>query len=168
MLGISDDTEKRNSRKRKKRGVSFNEDEEIINPEDVDPSIGRFRNLIQTTVIPSSLQKRARIEQATHAQDLKLAKHLHPSAIIPHLYQDIPPETNSGALASSMNMYSSLSSRLGMVLPNPAPDVDLGQNYVQAAPYVPVQSQSTDSLEPKKKKYAKEAWPGKKPAPALF
>lgn len=168
MLGITDDTEKRTSRKRKKRGVSFNEDEEIINPEDVDPSIGRFRNLIQTTVIPSSLQKRARIEQAAHAQDLKLAKHLHPSAIIPHLYQDIPPETNSSGMASSMNMYSSLSSRLGMVLPNPAPDVDLGQNYVQSTPYVPVQSQSTDSLEPKKKKYAKEAWPGKKPAPALF
>lgn len=168
MLGITDDTEKRNSRKRKKRGVSFNEDEEIINPEDVDPSIGRFRNLIQTTIIPSSLQKRARFtEPSSHSTDLKLAKHLHPSAIIPHLYQDLPPESNSGGITSSMNMYSSLSSRLGMVLPNPAPDVDIGQNYVQTTPYVP-QPQSTDNLEPKKKKYAKEAWPGKKPAPALF
>lgn len=169
MLGISDDTEKRNNRKRKKRGVSFNEDEEIINPEDVDPSIGRFRNLIQTTVIPTSLTKRARYsEQASNSTEYKLAKHLHPSAIIPHLYQDLPPESNSGTLPSSMNMYSSLSSRLGMVLPNPAPDVDMGQNYVQNTPYVPVQSQSIDNMEPKKKKYAKEAWPGKKPAPALF
>lgn len=170
MLGITDDSEKRNNnRKRKKRGVSFNEDEEIINPEDVDPSIGRFRNLIQTTVIPTA-QKRARLSDVVgvNSADLKLAKHLHPSSIIPHLYQDLPPETNTGGVSSSMNIYSSLSSRLGMVLPNPAPEVDLGQSYPQAAPYVPVQSQSVDSLEPKKKKYAKEAWPGKKPAAALF
>ncbi|GLV36236.1 Nuclear inhibitor of Protein phosphatase 1 [Carabus blaptoides fortunei] len=170
MLGITDDSEKRNNnRKRKKRGVSFNEDEEIINPEDVDPSIGRFRNLIQTTVIPTA-QKRARLSDmvGVNSADLKLAKHLHPSSIIPHLYQDLPPETNNGGVSSSMNIYSSLSSRLGMVLPNPAPEVDLGQSYPQAAPYVPVQSQSVDNLEPKKKKYAKEAWPGKKPAAALF
>lgn len=170
MLGISDDAEKRNNaRKRKKRGVSFNEDEEIINPEDVDPSIGRFRNLIQTTVIPTT-QKRIRLSDSmgVNSTDLKLAKHLHPSSIMPHLYQDLPPETNAGGVSSSMNIYSSLSSRLGMVLPNPAPDVDLGQAYAHQAPYVPVQAQGADSLEPKKKKYAKEAWPGKKPTAALF
>lgn len=169
MLGINDDTEKRNNRKRKKKGVTFNEDEQIINPEDIDPSIGRFRNLIQTTVIPSNLQKRARLsDQSSHNADLKLAKNLHPSAIMPHLYQDLPPETNSGGLNPNMTMYSSLSSRLGMVLPNPAPDVNLETNFVQSAPYVPQPNQSSDNLEPKKKKYAKEAWPGKKPAPALF
>ena len=37
--------------KRRKKAVSFCEDEFIINPEDIDPSIGRFRNMISTTVI---------------------------------------------------------------------------------------------------------------------
>lgn len=168
MLGITDDAEKRNNnRKRKKRGVSFNEDEEIINPEDVDPSIGRFRNLIQTRVIPTTQKRQRLAESVVSSADLKLAKQLHPSSIMPHLYQDLPPETNAGGITSSMNIYSSLSSRLGMVLPNPAPEVDLGQAYAQNAPYVP-QTQGGDSLEPKKKKYAKEAWPGKKPTAALF
>lgn len=81
---------------------------------------------------------------------------------MPELYQDLPPES------SSVNMYSSLSSRLGMVLPNPAPDVDMGQEFAQPTPFVPPTQSAADSLEPKKKKYAKEAWPGKKPAPALL
>ena len=37
--------------KGKKKEVSFNEEEDIINPEDVDPSIGRFRNMVQTTIV---------------------------------------------------------------------------------------------------------------------
>lgn len=53
MLGIPDEV-KRPGSKRKNKSVTFNDDEEIINPEDVDPSVGRFRNLVQTTVIPSS------------------------------------------------------------------------------------------------------------------
>uniref|UniRef100_A0A183J193 FHA domain-containing protein n=1 Tax=Soboliphyme baturini TaxID=241478 RepID=A0A183J193_9BILA len=31
--------------------VSFNDEEEIINPEDIDPTIGRFRNLVETALI---------------------------------------------------------------------------------------------------------------------
>ena len=52
MLGIPDEEPFR--RKRKIGSVSFNDEEEIINPEDVDPSVGRFRNLVQSTVIPSA------------------------------------------------------------------------------------------------------------------
>jgi nuclear inhibitor of protein phosphatase 1 len=56
MLGIGEDGEAApRNRKRKKRGVTFNEEEEIINPEDVDPSVGRFRNLVHTTVIPTKV-----------------------------------------------------------------------------------------------------------------
>ena len=53
MLGIAeDDANGRNgNRKRKKRSITFNEEEEVINPEDIDPSVGRFRNLVQSTVI---------------------------------------------------------------------------------------------------------------------
>ena len=42
--------------KKKKKMVSFCEEEDVINPEDVDPSVGRFRNMIQTTlVIPNKV-----------------------------------------------------------------------------------------------------------------
>lgn len=61
MLGITDDVKmkKNKNSKRKRRNVTFNDEECIINPEDVDPAVGRFRNLIQTTVIPT---KRSRID----------------------------------------------------------------------------------------------------------
>lgn len=55
MLGITDDEIHKPTRKRKKKGITFNDDEEVINPEDVDPSVGRFRNLVQTTVVPSKV-----------------------------------------------------------------------------------------------------------------
>ena len=42
-------------RKRRVAHVRFNEEEDIINPEDIDPSVGRFRNLVQTTVIPKKV-----------------------------------------------------------------------------------------------------------------
>lgn len=115
MLGINDDAEKRNkNRKRKRIAVSFNEDEEIINPEDVDPNIGRFRNLIQTTVIPST-NKRSRLGNAlgvphqTNA-DFKIPKVLnHPQH---DLYNDLPPETQAAASVNNISsIYSSLSSR---------------------------------------------------------
>jgi nuclear inhibitor of protein phosphatase 1 len=41
---------------RKKKVVSFCEDEDVINPEDIDPSVGRFRNMVQTTIfIPNKV-----------------------------------------------------------------------------------------------------------------
>lgn len=112
MLGISDDIEKRNkSRKRKKNAVSFNEDEEIINPEDIDPSIGRFRNLIQTTVVPAA-NKRARLGESLgvpHNVEFKVPKVLHHPQH--DLYNDLPPETHTSGVSNMSNIYSSLSSR---------------------------------------------------------
>lgn len=169
MLGISDDVEKRNkSRKRKRNCVSFNEDEEIINPEDIDPSIGRFRNLIQTTVVPTS-NKRLKLTDSLgmshhNLQEFKVPKVLHHPQH--DLYNDLPPETQTSSVSNMSSIYSSLSSRLGMVLPNPAPDVDMGMP--NPTPFVPQQVQVSDSMEPKKKKYAKEAWPGKKPVQTLL
>lgn len=173
MLGISDDSEKRaTNRKRKRQCVSFNEDEEIINPEDIDPNIGRFRNLIQTTVIPTS-SKRAKIAESIGIQNSefrmpKPLSHAHQTATTPDLYNDLPPESHGVNSSGSLNIYSSLSSRLGMVLPNPAPDVDMGTTFPNPTPFVPQQVQAVDSMEPKKKKYAKEAWPGKKPIQTLL
>lgn len=173
MLGITDDSEKRTTnRKRKRQNVSFNEDEEIINPEDIDPNIGRFRNLIQTTIIPTS-SKRAKIAESIGIQsnEFRIPKplsHDHHISTPPDLYIDLPPESHGSNSAGSLNIYTSLSSRLGIVLPNPAPDVDIGTTYLNPTPFIPQQVQATDSLEPKKKKYAKEAWPGKKPIQTLL
>lgn len=173
MLGITDDTEKRTTnRKRKRQCVSFNEDEEIINPEDIDPNIGRFRNLVQTTVIPTS-SKRAKIAESIGIQssEFRMPKPLHnvhqTTGGTPDLYNDLPPESHGGS-SGNLNIYSSLSSRLGIVLPNPAPDVDMGTTFSNPSPFVPQQAQAADSMEPKKKKYAKEAWPGKKPIQTLL
>ena len=53
MLGIADDDSngKNVGGKRKKRSITFNDEEEVINPEDIDPSVGRFRNLVHTSLI---------------------------------------------------------------------------------------------------------------------
>ena len=47
-IGIPDD---KRTKPRKIR-ITFNEEEIIINPEDVDPSVGRFRNMVESTIIP--------------------------------------------------------------------------------------------------------------------
>lgn len=38
-----------------RHSVHFNDTEDVINPEDVDPSVGRFRNLVQETFIPNKV-----------------------------------------------------------------------------------------------------------------
>ena len=35
----------------KRKSVSFNEEEDVINPEDVDPSVGKCRTMIQSTIV---------------------------------------------------------------------------------------------------------------------
>lgn len=68
---------------------------------------------------------------------------------------------------------SALASRLGLALPNPAPEVEmtpapLPQSVMpgQGGPLAAAAAEL--SHEPKKKKYAKEAWPGKKLMPTLL
>ncbi|XP_011313970.1 nuclear inhibitor of protein phosphatase 1 isoform X2 [Fopius arisanus] len=173
MLGITDDDPHKLNRKRKKKGITFNEDEEVINPEDVDPSVGRFRNLVQTTIIPS---KRMRLEGGLisfHDEPHHRLKSLQPSSTVSQLYHDLPPEqyTPSAPSNSFSTALTSLTSRLGIALPNPAPEVDMASSEVQADVHPITESPVPNepfSLEPKKKKYAKEAWPGKKPLPTLL
>lgn len=123
MLGISDDQDKRGNRKRKRQTVSFNEDEEIINPEDIDPSIGRFRNLIHTTVVPASAKRPKFVDNiGLSVTEFKVPKTLHHAT--PDLYNDLPPEAHTNPSSSNMNIYSSLSSRLGNVV------VDVVKDYI--------------------------------------
>ncbi|KAH8290589.1 hypothetical protein KR054_004222, partial [Drosophila jambulina] len=214
MLGIDDDTNmrKQNALKqgRRSRNVTFNDEEIIINPEDVDPNVGRFRNLVQTTVVPA---KRARFDvnhmgihtgsslssaNAAHVhqlfqQSLADMKHqnqhireMPPPHAVPHsptnsLYQGIPAEAHGKGDLEPISPLS-IGSKLGLLLPNPAPEVlpvfdealeptsSLAQKLAVANAnvrrYVEDPHDSSgegDALCPQKKKYAKEAWPGRKP-----
>ena len=78
--------------------------------------------------------------------------------------------------SSSYGLYSSSlsSSKLGLALPNPAPEIEMAAPQVpqmappSAMPPISHELQFEDPDEPRKKKYAKEAWPGKKPTPSLL
>lgn len=182
MLGIPDEDKRSKGLKRKKKGVIFNEEEEIINPEDIDPSIGRFRNLVQTTVIPSSNNKVLifianffLLLVLTHIllfQRPKMDSGLVPShPAVKHyiartsvsLYDDLPPDSYGSV---STPFFTTLSSKLDLPLPNPAPDIEPAEEPVlhplQISHQIPPPPPMDISDEPKKKKYAKEAWPGKK------
>ncbi|CAL4149925.1 unnamed protein product, partial [Meganyctiphanes norvegica] len=170
MLGISEDDQKQR-RKRHKYNVSFKDEEDVINPEDVDPSVGRFRNLVQTTVVPTK-KRRLDISGLVTAHSGVHNDHhkRHNNHIHRHdgLYGDLPPEQHPHSIHGHSMFSSLLSSKLGLPLPNPAPEVELAPPE-PAAPEVPAHLQvAVDHDEPKKKKYAKEAWPGKKPTPSLL
>jgi nuclear inhibitor of protein phosphatase 1 len=172
MMGIAKDDNY--VKKRRKIRITFNEDEEVINPEDVDPTIGRFRNMVSTMVIPN---KRQKVETGfgLSSSPPDSAKRHHHSVQSPGgggvysvprqgLYDDV--ETAAGFSAT-------LSSTLGLSLPNPAPDIDMGAANTgiavgRAMADGLMRGEIVDPDEPKKKKYAKEAWPGRKPGPALF
>ncbi|XP_009079195.1 PREDICTED: nuclear inhibitor of protein phosphatase 1-like, partial [Acanthisitta chloris] len=61
---------------------------------------------------------------------------------------------------------------LPMPYPNLAPDVDLTPVVPSTVSMTPAPNPAVFNPEavnePKKKKYAKEAWPGKKPTPSLL
>ncbi|XP_022092647.1 nuclear inhibitor of protein phosphatase 1-like [Acanthaster planci] len=166
-------------RKRKNSGkVSFSEDDEIINPEDIDPSVGRFRNLVQTSVVP--VKKRRSEESASISAANDVVRRLQGLHYGPSLYADLPgaggepisPTTPTTPSTPPVGMLGS--STLGLMhAPNLAPDVDMAPPVQEVAPtsapmLQPHISSMGGDLLPKKKKYAKEAWPGKKPTPSLL
>ncbi|KPP56637.1 nuclear inhibitor of protein phosphatase 1-like [Scleropages formosus] len=162
----------RPKRKRRSSRVTFSEEEEIINPEDVDPSVGRFRNMVQTAVIP--LKRKKAEGQGRLGLEDAVARRMQN---LPHsggLYGDLPPISHEGSAHSTgAQTGTTIIGGLPLPFPNPAPDVDLTHNAAQPpptlnpapapGPYVP-----EPLNEPRKKKYAKEAWPGKKPTPSLL
>lgn len=110
------------------------------------------------------------------SEDHNPLKHMQPTSTTPQLYHDLPPEQFTPSSMSSINPFStaltSLTSRLGIALPNPAPEVEMTPNQIQTeVQHVQEHMPGTTeprAMEPKKKKYAKEAWPGKKPIPTLL
>jgi nuclear inhibitor of protein phosphatase 1 len=82
--------------------------------------------------------------------------------------------SSSVAGNSPLLFSSALASRLGLALPNPAPEVEMASAplppSVMPGHGGPLAAAAAAELshEPRKKKYAKEAWPGKKPMPTLL
>lgn len=149
--------------KKKLVHVSFSLDEEIINPEDIDPSVGRFRNMVSTAFIPNKKMRSDSQAPITHAEQAarRLQPHLHANE---DLYGNMP-HPNEGVSPFA----TALPGKLGFALPNPAPDVertDIKPPPVVTAPVKLVPPGMED--EPQKKKYAKEAWPGKRPTHSLL
>lgn len=173
-LGITDNYVAKKGSKRKR--VHFNEDEIVINPEDIDDSVGKFRNLVQSTVIPVS-NKRMRLEEPpssfsfpTPSQLTDQNKHIYqPIITSTSLYSGLPSTTEPPANEHRDEGFPSLySSTILPVLPNPAPEIEstvtLPTSKIQ---FITPQNdhEPMDYEEPKRKKYAKEAWPKKATKP---
>ncbi|XP_035651500.1 nuclear inhibitor of protein phosphatase 1-like isoform X1 [Oncorhynchus keta] len=166
----------RPKRKRRSSRVSFSEEEVIINPEDVDPSVGRFRNMVQTAVVP--IKKRKMEGHATLGLEDSVARRMQNFPFSGGLYGDLPPTIGeAGSLPAMAQGGATILGGLPLVFPNPAPEVDVSPTSASAQPFVTPSPAvilapgpyTTEALnEPRKKKYAKEAWPGKKPTPSLL
>jgi len=164
MMGIP--KEETFIKKRRKIHITFNEEEDVINPWDVDPSIGRFTNLVQSTVIPKASKQQSQgfgLGQAP-TMEHKHQKVMSSEARQQNLYEEDEEE--------AAPFSTTLSSSLGLNLPNPAPEIDMEAKNNPGAEGGGVKRSIGEIVDedapaiPKKKKYAKEAWPGRKPGPA--
>lgn len=165
-LGITENIVVKKGLKRKQ--VHFNDDEIIINPEDIDPTIGRFRNLVQSTVIPMS-SKKMRLDNSGNF-GLNTASSASSSSteqkhILHHPIMSAP---------ATVGLYSGLCEPeiSKFLLPNPAPEID----SIKVSSSSQIQFKHNDDdysigdydPEPRKKKYKKETWHGaKKPVKAF-
>ena len=114
MLGIAKDQDNFSKKKRRSQ-VTFNEEEDVINPEDIDPSVGKFRNMIQSSIIPKATAKHQGTGFGLSQHHNDHHKQRMVSRAETDLYEDEDPATFSTTLSSS----------LGLSLPNPAPSVEL-------------------------------------------
>ncbi|XP_033251373.1 nuclear inhibitor of protein phosphatase 1-like isoform X2 [Drosophila miranda] len=163
MLGIDDDTNmrKQNALKqgRRDRNVTFNDEEIVINPEDVDPNVGR--NLVQTTV-PAKRSRYDLNHMGIHSGHSSLAA--ANAASVQQMFQQSLAE-------NKRHQHRDL---VPLVMPvfeeEVEPTATLAQKLAVANAGVRRHAEDPhdssgegDGLGPQKKKYAKEAWPGRKP-----
>ncbi|XP_022073521.1 protein phosphatase 1, regulatory subunit 8a [Acanthochromis polyacanthus] len=162
----------RPKRRRRSSHVSFSDEEEVINPEDIDPSVGRFRNMIQSAVVPI---KKKKMEDHGSLGLEAAVRRMQSLPVSGGLYGDLPPTSHEGATHHHpvAQGAATVLGGLPLLLPNLAPEVDVTPTAAEP----PVTLNGTPAPgpyaaeplnEPCKKKYAKEAWPGKKPAPSLL
>lgn len=176
--------------------VTFDDQETVINPgecrrfllnldrifslsEDVDPSVGRFRNMLTTAIIPSKVRfvicnslfcvqlQRTRLS----SNELPFELNNQPTTGRPATANR--PRTAAASHGLTLTSFGPMSTTLGLAMPNPAPEIELYPNTLPApsvgrptrGPEVQQRPAPDDVDEPRKKKYAKEAWPGRKPGP---
>lgn len=157
----------------KRKRVHFNEDEIVINPEDIDDSVGKFRNLVNSTVVPVS--KRMRLDGSGGSFSFPSTPHIEQKHILHHpiisanLYAGLPSTSNEQAGDHGEDSFGLYSSKLLPSLPNPAPEIEATAKPMSTLvlfknPQHDHEPMDFD-IEPKatKKKYAKEAWPKKAP-----
>ncbi|CBY23611.1 unnamed protein product [Oikopleura dioica] len=131
-------------KKNKRKSVTFNNEEDVINPEDVDPSIGKFRNVCQITIIPS---KRKREGPAAAKMGMGLA----PPRTHPLLNQNSDAQISQPIHAKKPKLYDELESA-----PDPSSVAKLPAGFFDSGAKA---SEENDAS--KSKKYGKEAWPGR-------
>lgn len=140
--------------------ISFNDTSETINPEDIDPSIGRFRNMISTSIVVPNKDIIPNGEENIH----QTVNQSTPNK----LYSNM---SNLPELPSPTTPSKAKSSYLPVVNAAPEP-LDLTLEVKVAVPEI-IAKPEVEDMEPKRKKYAKESWPGRKAAaptiaPLLF
>ncbi|ODM93303.1 Nuclear inhibitor of protein phosphatase 1, partial [Orchesella cincta] len=157
-IAIGDDSkaeEKKSKRKSFKQRVSFCEEEEIINLEDVDPSVGKFRNLVTSTVIPT-FSKRLRF---TPIPNFGMG--------YPRFQLDDYREPQYSSGASIHTHFSTPFSAAGgagldLAIPNSAPEVTETKLPSFSHNCFPTGEHHEGQDDGSKKTYVKEAWPGKR------
>lgn len=162
--------------KRKKKSVTFNDEEDIINPEDIDPTIGRFRNMVQTSfVIPKKRPSNQMIYQSGFQPSEKRPK---PNQME---LKSIDSDVHLNEIQTLYDEYEETysSSSFSMKKLDLAPDVDNPQTsqsnekqkvvitedeqiHILNRHFQPVDAEDASNSSSFKKKYAKEAWPGRK------
>ncbi|OTF71846.1 hypothetical protein BLA29_007077 [Euroglyphus maynei] len=176
MLGVSETDDMKPAKAKKRKSVQFCAEDDIINPEDIDPNVGRFRNLVQTSIIPSnSGVKRLKLDAHSSSSSSSLYSNLFKESLFHRINQ-----SSSSTTASSANTLLKKNCSLGIQLPNPAPDIVFDNNdddnVNNIIGPIPLESKSAlidsepislyddedfiDNDKEQKKKYAKEAWPG--------
>ncbi|KAI1722100.1 FHA domain-containing protein [Ditylenchus destructor] len=148
QIPISAEECRRKNRPRPKLKIS--EDEDIINPEDVDPTVGRFRNMVRTAVIPTSGNNKIHVPGEEDDSDVNKPVY--------GPFMSTSVSTLGGIslnAAPDLEMYS-IQKPLTSFGPGAAIRPNAPQRISEA-------DASAISGEHHRKKYAKEAWPGRKP-----
>ncbi|KRX96401.1 Nuclear inhibitor of protein phosphatase 1 [Trichinella pseudospiralis] len=154
---IMEDAPKPLNRKRKAKCVSFVDEEEIINPEDVDPTVGRFRNLVQTAVIPKKKQHMVEEAETTLEKNVESVK---------KIMQAANRESGSSVSRSKHPLRINLAPEVELyerTLPDPKRDSKTEQGIAETSKSA--RDLSSGREKEKKKKYPIESWPGKVPNP---
>ncbi|XP_068679948.1 nuclear inhibitor of protein phosphatase 1-like isoform X2 [Montipora foliosa] len=163
------------SLKRKRKtslSVAFREGEEILNPEDIDPTVGKFRNMIQTTLVIPNKKMRGPVSPMGNLTE-NITRRLQSFPYSQGLYSNLP---GSGPIPEPTSPTSPSAHHKPRLTITSAPDVS--SPTLPTSPRIPVpepipagpamQNAPMTIAEAPKKKYAKEAWPGKKPTPSLL